>query len=282
MQCRHSAYLHPMRRACLLPVLVILVVSSCYTPRYTYSPPATNVPVLDKKGDSKIGGYYSATGFRKGEKSAYNYGFDIQGAYAFGDHWALLAAQSDRYEKNGGDFDAALLDSAVIRYKRSLTEIGGGWYKNTWENRMQFQLFGGIGFGKFLMDDAGKNGAGQYYSRFHRVGVTRLFIQPAIVLKYSKYFTTSFATRFSSISYHNVETNYTAAEQDSFLLNKLTESPKTFWEPAIINSFTFKKIPRLRLEIQAGFASLVSRKFVDYRSVNLSAGAILELRGKRR
>ncbi|MEI9958043.1 MAG: hypothetical protein WDM90_17465 [Ferruginibacter sp.] len=45
---------------CLLCIACCLLLFSCYTPRYVYSPSAHNVPVLLKKGDSKIAANYSA------------------------------------------------------------------------------------------------------------------------------------------------------------------------------------------------------------------------------
>lgn len=262
-----------------LPLFIGIFLCSCYSPRYIYSPSATNVPVLNHKGDSKLALYYSGSSLgRKEEKFFYNYGFDMQSAYALNKHWALLFNQSNRYEKNSGDFDALRLDSAVITYKRSVTEIGGGYFTPFFDSsHLSFQFMGGLGIGKFTMHDNGKDAANQYYSRYHEVGITKAFLQPALQVRYSKYFTTSFAARFSILWYHGIKTNYTAAEQESFLLNELTQSPKTFWEPAVINSFSLKKLPAYRFELQFDFASLVSSRFVDYRSVNVSIGAMVDL-----
>ena len=43
----------------LIFICLIVTAASCNTPRYIYSPSAHNVPVLTKKGDSKIGAVYS-------------------------------------------------------------------------------------------------------------------------------------------------------------------------------------------------------------------------------
>ncbi|HNJ93253.1 MAG TPA: hypothetical protein PLS65_00695, partial [Ferruginibacter sp.] len=49
-----------MKKQRILFVLLSLVIlASCNTPRYAYSPSAHNVPVLAKKGDSKLGAVYS-------------------------------------------------------------------------------------------------------------------------------------------------------------------------------------------------------------------------------
>ena len=223
--------------------------------------------------------YYSNNSFGgRDVKEIYNYGFDAQAAYALNNHWLVLLNQTNRYEKNNTNPGNGYQDSSSIRYKRSMTEIGGGYFTAVKDSgKLYIQLTGGIGFGKFNLDDEGKTAANVYYSRFHQAGVTKLFIQPALLLRYNKNFSTSFASRFIVLWYHSIKTNYTAAEQDAYLLDGLTASPRTFWEPAIINDFSFKKLPAIQFELQFGFAALISRRFIDYRSVNISAGAVLDI-----
>ena len=246
-----------------------------------YSPAASNVPILTKKGDSKLAAYYSNSSFGgRDVKNLYSYGFDVQAAYAINNHWLVLLSQSNRYEKTSGDLETYYLDSNSIRYKRSMTEIGGGYFTAIRDSsKLYVQITGGIGFGKFTLDDNGKDATAGYYSRHHQTGVTKFFIQPALQLRYNKHFSSSFASRFIVLWYHSVKTNYTAAEQDVYLLDVLTVSPRTFWEPAIINNFSFNKLPALQFELQFGFAALISRRFVDYRAVNISAGATLNMAG---
>jgi len=259
--------------------LFVLTAASCYSPRYMYSPAATNVPVFTKKGDSKLAAYYSNSTFGGRDVEKINsFGFDAQAAYAINKHWLVLLNQSNRYEKTSADFATYLLDSNDIRYKRSMTEIGGGYFTAVKDSGKLFvQLTGGLGFGKFSFDDNGRDAINGYYSRYHRTNVTKLFIQPALQLRFSKSFTSSFASRFVVIWYHSIKTDYTTAEQSTYLLDGLTASPRTFWEPAVINNFSFKKLPSVQFEIQFGFAALISRRFIDYRSVNLSFGAVLDI-----
>lgn len=244
-----------------------------------YSPAATNVPVFSKKGDSKVAANYSNSSFSgRDVKTNYSYGLDLQAAYAVKKHWLLLINQSNRYEKTSSNIQVGNRDSNSIRYKRSMTEIGGGFFTAINDSSKLFlQLTGGVGVGKFLFDDDGKNAANIYYSRYHQAGVTKLFFQPAIQLRSGKYYTSSFASRFAVLWYHSIKTNYTPAEQDNYLLDGLTASARTFWEPAVINNFGFKKIPALQLEMQIGFSALLSQRFIDYRSVNISAGAVLDI-----
>src|SRR5436190_23184980 len=88
-------------------VSLIIITASCNTHRYIYSPSAHNVPVLTKKGDSKIAGVYS-TNFngqqtRDGESiNNLSRGFDLQGAVAITDNFAVQANYYYRWEKSTG------------------------------------------------------------------------------------------------------------------------------------------------------------------------------------
>ena len=116
-----------MKKKRILFVLLILVIlASCNTPRYAYSPSAHNVPVLAKKGDSKLGAVYS-TNFA-GERDIdgetvdeRTRGIDVHGAVAISDHFAIQAAYFYRWEKTTGGND-----TATIRYNRNLGEFGIG------------------------------------------------------------------------------------------------------------------------------------------------------------
>ncbi|MFN8250724.1 MAG: hypothetical protein U0V75_02485 [Ferruginibacter sp.] len=269
--------------ACILLCLLIPWLLSCYTPRYAYSPAAHNVPVLQQKGDSKLALDYSfnfADNTVKENVSTKGKarGLDLQGAYAFSKHWAGMAGYFYRKERNAGDFDNNLLDSTVINYKRNLFEMAAGYYTPVNGNKLIiFQFFGGAGFGKFSFTDNGRDHNGFYRSRYHQAAVLKIFVQPAIMLQSHHTFTAALSSRFSIISYKNIKTDYSATELSDYTLDGLADAPRVFWEPALVNTAGFKKLPGIRLELQAGFAFLVSRRFVDYRSSNISAGLLFDL-----
>src|SRR3954468_12859058 len=103
---------------CVLPlVCCIIITASCYTPRYVYSPAAHNVPLFEKKGDSKLAVDYS-TNFSKNNLASevvvsHSHGIDLQGAYAISKKFALQVNYFWREEKNNGDYNADYLDSSV-------------------------------------------------------------------------------------------------------------------------------------------------------------------------
>lgn len=254
---------------------------SCYSPRYIHSPVGTNVPILTQKGDSKLAGYYS---FNPGEKNNLTTvgklnsgnGADLEAAYAVTNHWAVQAAYTIRHEKNYADFNINRADSSLITYRRNGAEFGIGYYTSIDKRRASFfQLFGGVGLGRSSFSD--KYFTGNMAARNFTMDITRLYIQPAIMIKYGDVFASSFSSRVSFVYFKNVKSDYTAEELLRYQLNDIDRGVKVFWEPAFINAFGLKKLPALKLEIQMGMSFLMTQRFVDYRTVNVSAGLMLDL-----
>lgn len=261
-----------------LPVLIlaciIAIASSCNTPRHIYSPAAHNVPVLTKKGDSKIGAVYSTNPVGQETRNGVEIdnrsrGFDLQAAVAITDHFAMQAAHAYRWEKTQGG-----PDSTNLKYQRNLTELGVGYYMPVNDNKnVFFQVFAGAGLGRFSFTDVDKTG-----SYYHQVNITKIYVQPAILFKSKGSFTTSVALRFSGINYSKIRTNYSVAQLDDYHLENLNSRAKWFLEPGSVSSFGFKGMPGLRFELQAGFSFLMTQNnYVDYRKVNFSIGTWLDM-----
>ncbi len=263
--------------------VLLFLLNSCYTPRYVYSPAAHNAPVLVKKGDSKLAANYSFTFSDNVENAttgirAKARGADVQAAYAFTNNWAGQINYFYRSERNSGGFDIFLGDSSVINYKRSLTEIAGGYFHALDDNKhVFFQVFAGAGFGKASFVDRGRIQNQLYQTRYHQMNITKLFIQPAIMVGNQNKFSAIFSSRHSIIYFKNIKTDYTVTELDNYKLDSLSYSPRVFWEPATIYNFGFKELPGVKLELQMGFSFLVSKRFVDYRSSNISVGLLFDL-----
>lgn len=260
----------------LIPYFLFLIfLSSCYTPRYVYSPAAQNIPLLTQKGDSKLGILYAnnfpGSDNKPGAKKAGSYGIDAHSAYALNNKLALQLNYFLRSEKNGDD--QSYRNGSEINYKRHLVEIGLGRYVkiNGSENKI-FQLFGGIGFGKFSFTDNGIDPFSMPYSKYHRANVLKFYLQPAFMYIIKKQTALSVASRFSIVHYSKIKTDYTQQQLTDYELFTLGGDPVIFWEPAFVHSIGFKKLPHIRLEYQVGFSALISRRFIDARSVNFSAG----------
>jgi hypothetical protein len=138
-------------------------------------------------------------------------------------------------------------------------------------------VFAGAGFGKSSFTDDGRDQNGQYRSRYHAMNVTKFFIHPALLVRTGKNSAAMFSSRHSFICFKKIKTNYSTAELDNYKLDSLSYSPRVFWEPAVINNFGIKELPGIKLELQIGFSFLVSRRFVDARSSNISLGLLFDL-----
>jgi hypothetical protein len=248
-----------------------------------YSPAAHNVPVLLKKTDSKLAinlstGTFGKTRANSIVKESKNRGIDIQGAYALTDHFALQASYYHRTETNEGDYNAGNLDSVVLQYTRNMAEFGVGYSKPLANNkRAILQVFAGVGFGKFGFTDIGRDENNVYHNKYHQANVTKLYLQPSIIIRSRANYAASLSSRFSVIYFYNIHTDYTAVDLDNYKLDSLQGHPRLFWEPAVINTFGFRKIPGLQVEVQAGLSLLESRLFIDYRSFNFSAGVLFDI-----
>ena len=253
---------------------IVSLVTACNTPRYVYSPPAQNVPLLTEKNDSKLGILYSSNA--GGDEEIFNYskaksnGLDVHAAYAVSNHLALQFNYFHRKELNG---DALGNTPSLIKYNRNLTEGGIGYYTavNNKKN-LFFQAFAGAGAGKFSFKDFKLNGANYEYRNFHQADVTKIFLQPAIMYRNEKMMGLALSSRFSFVNYHNIKTDYDSSELALYELTSLKDGTVVFWEPSMVYAQGLNKFPYLRLELQMGISALLSRRFVDTRTFNVSVG----------
>jgi hypothetical protein len=240
-----------------------------------YSPTATNTPIFQKKGDSKIAINYSTNLNNNWLTNSNNnaFGFDIQTAYAFTPHWALQVNYFNRKEKNIEPTTTTNTATTTIQYKRKLTEVGIGYFNQLKKNqRVTIQLFVAIAKGNFDFTDniIFQNSTSTF--KFHNLKITKFFVQPAVNIKLKKNIFASLSSKISFLFFNTISTNYNSAELTKYSLDNLTNSPRVFWEPAVLQTFGFKKSPGIKLECQAGFSFLLSNQFVDTRFFNFSTG----------
>lgn len=266
------------------PVFAVISLSSllfftaCETPRYAYSPSAHNVPVITQKGDGKVGALYSTNIPAEesyNDQRIYNRsnGIDLQGAYAVSDNWALQASHFQRWERTTGG-----PDTVNIKYRRSLTELGGGYYFAMNKRKTAFfQVFGGGGIGRFSFTDHSI-----YGDFFHQSDILKFYVQPAFVFRSKGSFSTSIAIRGSIVKFNSIKTNYTANELENYRLHNLDGRAKFFLEPAFISSFGFKNFPGFRIEFQGSLSILAAYYPFDYRTQNFSIGTYLDFGSLRR
>jgi hypothetical protein len=248
-----------------------------------YSPASQNVPVLVNKGDSKLSAAISTNLSKKhvtnntlGESK--NRGFDLQAAYALSNHFALAANYFNRNESNNGNKDVGRRDSSVINYERKLIELAAGYFTVLDADQLvMFQVFGGVGKGRFSFTDIGQDANSIHYNRYHVAGVKKYYFQPALILRSRGNFAASFSSRFSFIKFGNIKTDYTPIELSNYKLDSLTYGTRNFWEPAFTNTFGFKQLPGIQFEYQLGTAILLNHRYIDHRAFNFSFAIVLDL-----
>ncbi len=264
----------------ILLFFISLCMSSCYSPRYVYSPSTQNIPLLHKKNDLEFSGFYAGSINAFKEKGNHNSGCDIHSAWAFSNHFAVMLNENFRWEKNGGNDSFFPDDSSLLAYKRNFTEIGAGYYTSMeYNEKMQFQIFSGVASGSSnISDDYISNSV--HTNKYHNSRVTNFFIQPTIIYNPVKNFSAALGSRFTEVVFTHIHTNYTPAELDNYILDSLTVSPVFFWEPAVSYSFGFKKLP-VKLRIQGSISILLNHRFVEHRTGNLGLGIIADFSKKR-
>ncbi|MEO8413072.1 MAG: hypothetical protein ABI472_05405 [Ginsengibacter sp.] len=257
------------------------MVCSCYSPRYVYSPPTQNIPLLHNKNDVELSAFYGGSVNAFKEKGNYNRGFDIHTAWAMNKHFAGMLNESVRWEKNGGNDSFFPRDSSFLSYKRNFTEIGAGYFSSVQHNdKMQFQVFGGAAFGSSkIFDDYISSNV--HVDKYHNSRVTKIFIQPAVIYSPVVNLSAALSTRFTQVIFTRIHTNYTQTELDNYILDSLTVSPVFFWEPAVSYTFGFKKIP-VKLRIEASISVLINHRFVEHRTGNIGVGIVTDFSKKKK
>ncbi|HET7116561.1 MAG TPA: hypothetical protein VFI29_08730 [Hanamia sp.] len=251
---------------------------SCTTRRYVYSASPANSPYFNKKGESELAGYFSSSA--PNLPRGYANGFDLHGAYAISDHWALTTGYFNRKEKDIGMYNSNMpFDSSVIRYKRKLFGVGAGYFiavnpKKT----ITFNMYGGMDFGKFSFTENGwENGIPG--DRFHNSNITKWFIQPSINFMPGRYFHASIILKNSFVHYGGITTSYTTDELDYYSLNKIANKTIYFIEPAWDIQLGLPEIPWLKVDMMWSFVSthIFDNTLLDVRGLNFSIGLSTDL-----
>ena len=236
-----------------IPLLLMtgsLLFCSCTTGRYIYVATPPNNPYFVKKGDSKIGAYYSSSGGNIAENK-FARGTDLKGAYAAGKQWALAASYSDRKEKDVYDYGGyqSVFRNSEVNYKRNFAEFAAGIFAAINPKKtITLNFFAGGGTGKFSFSDNGYDVNKANYSRYYSANSTKLFFQPSINFITSEYFRFALILKSSYVHYKNTETNYTNTELEYFRLADLNKHTFNFVEPAWSFQFGLPKYPWIKIE----------------------------------
>ena len=244
---------------------------SCSTYRYIYTASPPNNPYFTKKHESKLTAYYAASNNNQGNE-IYAGGLDLQAAYALSNHWAITGTYFNSREKDDyGGQDNSPFDSSAVKYKRNLFETGVGYFVPLDKNIM-FNLYAGVGLGKFSIDDNGAISAGTYYSRYHTSNITKWFIQPALNFRPQKNFHFSIILKSSFVHFGNITTSYTDYELQYFELDRFSNRTIFFMEPALNLQLGLQKYPWVKLDWMIAGVSKNAYTEYNVRQNNIAIG----------
>ena len=253
------------------------ILFSCTTYRYINSASPPNVPLFKEKGESKVTAYYSGEG-GSDITQKYAHGFDVHGAYALSNHWAVTAGYFFRREKDYYTTRNSIFDSSDVRYKRNILDVGAGYFVFLdASKKISANIYAGIGEGNFSINDAGFNDS-LAYNRFHNSSITKWYIMPSLNFFSSQSFRFSFATKFSFVHYGKIQTSYTGYELSYFGLDKIANTTLYFFEPAFSFQFGSREVPWLGINIVSSFTSDYhshddyNESHLNVRGANLSIG----------
>ncbi|MDQ2864492.1 MAG: hypothetical protein M3R50_12770 [Bacteroidota bacterium] len=229
-------------------IISSIFLCSCATYRYIYTASSPNNPYFVKKGESKLSASYSASSNGQADE-AYAGGINLQGAYSMSDHWAIAGTYFNSREKDVYGSGSEPFDSSTVKYKRNLFELSAGYFTFLDKHKnITFNLYGGMGYGKFSIDDNGEISTGVDYGRFHKTNITKWFLQPAFNFRPLKNFRLALILKTSLVHFGDIKTSYTAYELNYFKLDRFTNKTIFFFEPAWNFQFGLQKYPWVKLD----------------------------------
>lgn len=270
-----------MKKYTFITVLVsVIILSSCYSPKYIYTASPANNPYFTEKGQSKLTAYYSSNGRQisssgdNSSKSNSN-GMDIQSAYAISKSWAITAGY---YHRNETDFNLESSRDLVVKYKRNLFDVGGGTFIPLNQKKsFTFNFYAGLAFGKFSFTDQNKTGD---YNRFHSAAILKWYIQPSFNYIWSDYLRIGIILKNSFVHYGNIQTDYSDDEKRSYGLNLIENRMISFFEPEWNIQLGLPQLPWMKLDAVMSTANPYFHDILNIGSVrggNLSIGLTFDI-----
>lgn len=207
--------------------LLSLLSTSCV--HYYYAPSSNNVPLFKEKNEGRIQAQYTTTGAQVDYDAAD--GFEIQTAYAVGNHTALQlnffhASENDQeYGSGSGNY----------------IEAAYGYFKPFAKKRWVFETYAGLGTGS--VNNIFKNTL-NYTTEQAKTSITKFFVQPSVGFA-TKYFDAAFSSKFSlvNLGFNNSTLSKENNQYDYEYVESLRKGKSYFfWEPGLMIRGGFEHI----------------------------------------
>ena len=261
----------------LLPVILVLLLSSCSLRRFMYAPTLPQDPMLNKKGASDVRALFSGGRFDKPD-SNYDVGFDVQAAYAAGRHLAFTAAWTYRDQVSNNNDKGPLRVPSLLQHYHSTADVGLGYFTALPHHPNSFfNLYGGYGFGFTRMSEHGQGNAGAYYLHY-AASIRKFYVQPGVHFNDPyRSLQTALSLRLSAVRYHDIQSDYTPAQESAYEMASLRNTTFLFAEPSITVRLHGRRLPWLSMEIQLSGNLKINAAPLYYRFFYLSNGVSVDL-----
>ena len=239
----------------LVIVSWVLLFISCTAAKYAYTPSTANLLQLEGKNDFKAAmNFATAASSTGGEAKKSSTGIDIQTAYAVNERIVVKADGYSKGEQNRTAVNQNGLPDESIKYKKQGIEMSIGcnnFSKN--KKRTAFQVFGGMGTGKFSF--TGKYNDGNP-DNHHSMNYFKVFLQPSYTIFVSKTYDMSFGVKLNRLNFSKVTTDYSDILTEP--LGFIDSKPNFFIDVVMQHQFGFSKLPALDFQVQLGITSLAT------------------------
>lgn len=234
----------------------ISALIACTAPKYVFSPSTANLLQLDKQGEIKVAANYAeASPLLFSDLNHSSEGLDIQSAYAITKRAGLKADVYSKWESNESIAELNGMPRDNIKYKKRGIEISGGYYNfSKKQASSKFQLFAGVGAGKFSFEQTYNSGT--LKMNYHSMNYFKYFLQPSLIAIKKKNYSLDFAARMSLLHFNNIKTDY--ADLTTEPLGYIDSKPSIFADFIIRHEFGFTKLHGVRFQVQNGLTNLLS------------------------
>jgi hypothetical protein len=236
----------------------VLAISNSSCVHYYYAPNTNNVPLFKEKNEGRIQASFASTATQNDIEDAN--GFELQSAYAIGNHTALqfnLFNASETEDEGSGS--------------GTYVEAACGYFKPLGvHHHWVFETYGGFGYGGVKNEFGG--------GVIAKTSILKFFAQPSFGFT-SKYFDMAFSSKLSlaSLGYISSDISKDTNPLDYDYVESLRRGKSYFlWEPGLMLRGGFKNV---KLSLQLTEAVFDENK-LPFSDATAAIGLIINLNPK--
>jgi hypothetical protein len=140
-----------------------------------------------------------------------------------------------------------------------------------------YNIYGGVGFGKFSADDNGLDSTGKKYNRYYSANMQKWYVQGAFNFMPIEEFKIAVGGKFTFLNYRNIRTSYESTEVSYFYLDKINGNSLFFLEPYVCIQIGVPKLNWLKIEGQVALSSALPENYPKAKTISASVGLSVDI-----